>query len=47
METPEGFNRAEIDLWSVSMIIHELTFHRLPFYFNRHIQTDLVNGWRE
>jgi serine/threonine protein kinase len=45
MDMEEGFNRREIDYWSVVLIIYEMFFSRLPFYFNRKILNDLVDGW--
>lgn len=42
----ESYNQPEIDLWSVIMIIYELIFRRLPIYYNRNIQLEIINGWR-
>jgi serine/threonine protein kinase len=45
MDKEEGFNSFEIDYWSVVLIIYEMVFCQLPFYFNRRILNDLVEGW--
>jgi serine/threonine protein kinase len=43
--TPEGFNKSEIDLWSISLIIYELMFKKIPFFYNKWVGGDIVKQW--
>lgn len=41
-----GFNKPEIDLWSIAVILYEMAFKSLPLFFSRCIGPEIVETWR-
>ena len=41
-----GFNKPEIDLWSVTMILYEMTFRHLPMFYSRCIGPEIIETWK-
>jgi len=42
----EGFNKKEIDLWSISVILYEMAFKSIPLYYTRWIGLEILSKWR-
>jgi hypothetical protein len=47
IDTEDGYNNSAIDLWSVIMIMYELIFKKLPLYYSRGTQQQIVSVWKE
>jgi serine/threonine protein kinase len=42
----EGFNKKEIDLWSIGVLFYEALLGRKPITYSRCFQQDIYKGWK-
>ncbi len=44
----EGFNKKEIDLWSIAIILYQMVFKSIPLFYSHYIGHDILqNNWKK